>query len=311
MGSEGGGAAPVVRRARGKVNLTLRVVGRRPPGEVFAGYHELDSLVVFADFGDQLEVRPAAGLTLAVEGTFATALARTALQDNLVLRAAQALRAAQGVKDGAAIRLRKELPVASGLGGGSADAAAAFAALAELWNLPCDAKALAALGLELGADLPICLAGRPALVGGIGAELRAAPAIPAGLWLVLANPGVPLATAAVFARRGGNFSSPYAWPGAFATLEGLAQAIAEAGNDLEDPARALAPLVGDLLEALRRQSGAVVAGMSGSGASCFALFGSEVEARAAARDLTERQPGWWAVAAPLLTDRIGDEGIAI
>lgn len=311
MGFEGGGAAPVARRARGKVNLTLRVVGRRPPGEVFAGYHELDSLIVFADFGDRLEVRPAADLTLAIEGTFATALAGAALQDNLVLRAAQALRAAQGVKDGAEIRLRKELPVASGLGGGSADAAAALWALVELWNLPCDAKALAALGLELGADLPICLAGRPALVGGIGEKLRAAPAIPAGLWLVLANPGVPLATAAVFARRSGNFSSPYAWPSAFATLEGLAHAIAEAGNDLEGSARALAPLVGDLLKVLRRQLGAAVAGMSGSGASCFALFGSEVEARAAVRDLTQRQPGWWAVAAALLTDRLGDEGIAI
>lgn len=311
MRSESVGAVPLVRRARGKVNLTLRVVGRRPPRSPFAGYHELDSLVVFVDFGDRLEIAPAAELSLAVEGPFAAALAETPPQDNLVLRAAEALRTAQGVSGGAAIRLRKELPVASGLGGGSSDAAAALSALVELWSLPQDREALVALSLALGADLPVCLFGRPALVGGIGEKLRAAPAIPAGLWLVLANPGVPLATAAVFARRGGEFSLPYAWPDTFATLQGLGAAIAEAGNDLEVPARALEPLVGKLLEALQQQHGVAAAGMSGSGASCFALFGSEAEARAAARDLAKRNPGWWAVAAALSTERFDDEARAV
>lgn len=311
MRSADEGVAPLVRLARCKVNLTLRVVGRRPPGSLFAGYHELDSLVVFADFGDRLEVASAADLSLAVDGPFAATLAGMPPQSNLVLRAAEALRTAYGISGGAAIKLHKELPVASGLGGGSADAAAALLALVELWNLPRDREALIALGLALGADLPVCLAGGPALVGGIGERLRAAPTIPMGLWLVLANPGVPLETAAVFARRSGDFSLPHAWPPAFANLQGLASAIKEAGNDLEAPARTLEPLVGELLEALRQQRGVAAAGMSGSGASCFALFGGEAEARSAARDLTKRNRSWWVVPAALSTDRFDVEARAV
>lgn len=178
--------------ARAKVNLSLRIAGRRPDG-----YHELESLVVFPDTGDRLTVDLAADLTLDVEGPFADGL--TGEADNLVLRAARALRAETGSNKGAWITLDKWLPVASGIGGGSADAAAALNLLNELWEAGLDHEALARIALELGADVPVCLDAAPAFMTGIGERVARLPALP-DFVLLLVNPGVAVPTGKVFAR---------------------------------------------------------------------------------------------------------------
>src|SRR6266851_2033656 len=170
--------------APAKLNLYLHVVGRRPDG-----YHELDSLVAFADIADTVTAEPADELTLAIDGPFAAALAGAA--DNLVLRAARLLAAQCRVTAGAALRLTKRLPIASGVGGGSSDAAAALRALQSLWNVSLGRRELAALAARLGADVPVCVLGRPAWLGGIGDRLEVAPALPP-VAVVLANPGTPL-----------------------------------------------------------------------------------------------------------------------
>jgi 4-diphosphocytidyl-2-C-methyl-D-erythritol kinase len=269
--------------AAAKVNLCLHVVGQRADG-----YHLLDSLVAFAGVGDRVTVAPAAGLTLAVEGPQGAALG--AGEDNLVLRAARAF----GPGRGAEMRLFKHLPVASGIGGGSADAAAALRALAELWGLPLPD---AATVLGLGADVPVCLHGRAVRMGGVGEVLGPVPPLPAA-WIVLANPGVQVATPAVFAalKRKDNPGLPEV--PAFADLGTLAKWLMLQRNDLEAPALVLAPVIARVLEALAAQPGARVARMSGSGATCFALFARQAEAAAAAAALA--RPGWWTAAAPLL-----------
>jgi 4-diphosphocytidyl-2-C-methyl-D-erythritol kinase len=274
--------------APAKVNLTLRVTGRRPDG-----YHLLDSLVVFAGVGDRLTVAPGEELSLAITGPFGAGLA--AEPDNLVLRAARGLAAAAGVVPRGAITLEKTLPVASGIGGGSADAAAALRLLAAFWGVSLPAGALAALALGLGADVPVCLARRPVRMAGIGEALTPVPALPP-LGMVLVNPGVACATAAIFRARaaaGLGFSAPDAVPpaGRFATPESLAAALGESGNDLEAPAITVAPAIAAVLAALRAQPGCLLARMSGSGATCFGLFPDAALASRAARVLPEA--GWW------------------
>ena len=272
--------------APAKVNLTLHVTGRRADG-----YHLLDSLVVFAGVGDRLRLRPAEGLSLALEGPFANGV--PAGCDNLVLRAARAL----GPGVGAALVLDKRLPPASGLGGGSGDAAAAMRLLARHRGLPAPEPMA---GLELGADVPVCLAGRPARMSGIGERLGPCPALPPA-WLVLVNPGVETPTGAVFAaleRRDGP-PMPEVLPD-WADTAALAAWLAGMRNDLEPPARALFPVIGSVLEALKGQAGCLLARMSGSGATCFGLFGSAAAAAEAARRLGAAQPGWWVADAPIL-----------
>ncbi|MGE0714386.1 MAG: 4-(cytidine 5'-diphospho)-2-C-methyl-D-erythritol kinase [Alphaproteobacteria bacterium] len=264
-------------RAPAKVNLTLRVVGRRADG-----YHLLDSVVTFADFGDTVTVGPADGLSLTVSGPFAAAVPADA--GNLVVRAAEGLRAAAGVAAGAAIHLVKRVPVAAGLGGGSSDAAAAIRALRRLWRIApaFDAGPVAA---ALGADVPMCLAGVPARIGGIGeivTPLSGMPDLPA----VLVNPGVPLATPDVFRARTGAFSDA-------ARGADIAGDIVRGANDLTDAARLLVPAIGAVLEALGATGGCRVARMSGSGATCFALYSDGAAALGAARALRRRRPGWW------------------
>ncbi|MBV9757549.1 MAG: 4-(cytidine 5'-diphospho)-2-C-methyl-D-erythritol kinase, partial [Alphaproteobacteria bacterium] len=194
--------------APAKVNLYLHAVGRRPDG-----YHLLDSVAVFAGIGDELRGDDAGELSLRIAGDHAAALQSDA--DNLVLRAAHALAAAAGRPARARLVLEKRLPVAAGIGGGSADAAATLRLLVRLWEAPQPAGALAAIGAGLGADVPVCLASRPARLSGIGERLEPAPALPP-FGLVLANPGVPLATAAVFRARTGPFSAPPALPAGWA-----------------------------------------------------------------------------------------------
>ncbi|HEX3983265.1 MAG TPA: 4-(cytidine 5'-diphospho)-2-C-methyl-D-erythritol kinase [Acidisoma sp.] len=273
--------------APAKVNLTLRVTGRRVDG-----YHLLDSLVVFADVGDRLSVAPAAGLSLTVAGPFGNALGVEA--DNLVLRAARRLAEAAGVTPDAALRLEKNLPLASGIGGGSADAAAALRLLSAFWGVTLPPDEMNAIALELGADVPVCLARRPVRMAGIGERLSSVPALPP-MGLVLANPGLPCPTAAIFRVRAAaetGFSPADAVPEAGChTAAELAAALAASGNDLEAPAIGVTPAIAEVLAALRRAPGSLLARMSGSGATCFALFPNAAAATAAAGGLT--RAGWW------------------
>lgn len=262
------------------MNLALHVLGRRADG-----YHVLDSLVVFAQVGDALRAEPAEALSLTVTGPFAAAL--TGEGENLVLRAARALAAARGIAAGARLTLDKRLPVASGIGGGSADAAAALRLLARLWRVP---LAPAELALTLGADVPVCLAGRAARMGGIGDALAPAPRLPP-CGLVLVNPGVAVATPAVFRARGGAFSQPLDLPAGWTDAASMAADLTRLGNDLEAPALALQPAIGHVLAALRSLPGALLTRMSGSGATCFALFASAEAARKAAARVA--RPDWW------------------
>jgi len=267
--------------APAKVNLYLHVTGRRADG-----YHLLDSLAVFPAVGDRLRAAPAEALSLTVAGEFGAALAGEA--DNLVLRAARALGGTQGAR----IVLEKHLPVASGIGGGSADAAAALRLLCRLWGRPPAATsiALAPIALALGADVPVCLASRPARMGGVGEVLGGAPGLPpAGM--VLVNPGVSLATAEVFYARTGGFSAPAELPALWPDAAVMAGDLARLRNDLEPPAVALRPVVGTVLAALAAVPGCLLARMSGSGATCFGLFPDAATAGAAARALA--RPGWW------------------
>ncbi|MBK1662455.1 4-(cytidine 5'-diphospho)-2-C-methyl-D-erythritol kinase, partial [Paracraurococcus ruber] len=209
--------------APAKVNLYLHVTGRREDG-----YHLLDSLAVFGPVADALRVAPADDLALALEGPFGATLA--AEPDNLVLRAARALAAAAGVPARAAMVLTKRLPVASGIGGGSADAAAALRGLDRLWGLGLGEARLAAIAAPLGADIPVCVASRPARMQGVGEALSAAPALPP-CGLLLANPGVALPTPAVFKARAGGFTPPAALPAAWPDAAAMARALAVLRND--------------------------------------------------------------------------------
>ncbi|WP_019015992.1 4-(cytidine 5'-diphospho)-2-C-methyl-D-erythritol kinase [Elioraea tepidiphila] len=277
----------VTEAAHAKVNLFLHVLDRRPDG-----YHTLDSLVVFAAPADTLRAEPDETMSLAVDGPFAGALAGA---DNLVLRAARALAAATGSTRGARLTLTKALPVASGIGGGSADAAAALRALDRLWGLGLGAHRLAALGAGLGADVPVCVHGQPARIGGIGERIAAAPRLPR-FGLLLANPGVALATATVFAARRGGFDAPAVLPGSWPDAATMARDLARSRNALEPAAIALCPPIATVLDALSALPGARLARMSGSGATCFALFDDDAAASDAARVLRAAQPGWWIAA---------------
>jgi 4-diphosphocytidyl-2-C-methyl-D-erythritol kinase len=275
--------------APAKLNLYLHVVARRPDG-----YHALDSLAVFLDIGDEIAVRPATKLALAVKGPFA---AQTpAGPDNLALRAARALAAAAGVPAAAAITLTKNLPVAAGLGGGSADAAAALAALDRLWKTGIPEAALDRLALGLGADVPLCRRRRPQQIAGIGEVLSDAPALPP-FHVVLVNPGTPLATAAVFAALEPRFSAAAPFERPPADVRDLARMLAARRNDLAVPARRLAPVLDEVLAALAARPDCLLARLSGSGATCFGIFAAQSAAKAAAKAIASQHPAWWVAAA--------------
>lgn len=286
------GEAPGALRlaAPAKVNLYLHVTGRRADG-----YHLLDSLIVFTALSDQLELRPADGISLAVEGAFAGNAGP--LDDNLVLRAARALAEAAKVDKGMAGWLVKNIPTAAGLGGGSADAAAVLQGLIRLWDIPRGTVDLPSLALELGADIPVCLAAGPSFVGGAGEQIEAAPALPeAGLLLV--NPGVALATPSVFAGRRGGFSPPGRFSQSPHSAKVLAALLGERDNDLTEAAIRLAPVIADVLVALESTPGCHLARMTGSGATCFGLFDNEAAAANATGSL--QRDGWWIEATRIL-----------
>ena len=282
------GAAAVEVTARAKLNLYLHLLGRRADG-----YHAIDSLVAFAAFGDRLSFTPGTELKLDVDGAFAEAL--PADHDNLVLRAAALLRTRYGITRGASIRLEKRIPVAAGLGGGSADAAATLQGLVRLWQLRPDPDELAAIALQLGADVPVCLVGRAAFVGGIGENIEPVQSLPE-LGVVLVNPGVPLSTKAVFMSREGRFSLAARWGEPVRGTEQLVQLLAQRHNDLTRPALVMAPVIGEILTALSAYPEVLLARMSGSGATCYGLTGTRAEAEAAAGKLRAERPGWWVMA---------------
>ena len=266
--------------APAKVNLTLHVTGRRQDG-----YHLLDSLVVFAGVGDRVSVTTGEGFS--VTGPQAAVLPPS--DDNLCLRAARAM------GGGVAITLDKVLPVASGIGGGSADAAATLRALARMGRALPDAETV----LKLGADVPVCLSGHAVRMTGVGEGL-APVSVPPG-WMVLVNPCVAVSTPSVFRalERRENPPMPTPLP-PLPDMAALVAFVASQRNDLEAPAIALAPVIADVKAALVAQDGCLLARMSGSGATCFGLFAGQAPAEAAARAIRAAQPGWWAAAAPIM-----------
>jgi len=266
--------------APAKVNLYLHVTGKRADG-----YHLLDSLIVFAGAGDYVEAQGAGELSLTITGPMGHTL--EADDGNLVLKAARALAKAGNVPAYAALTLEKNLPVASGIGGGSADAAAALRVLSKLWNLKIPLEPIA---LSLGADVPVCLARKTRRMSGIGDILANGPAMP-DMGLVLINPGIPVPTKEVFAARRGPFSPVVNPPVAWRETRFLVSDIADHKNDLQAPAIARVPEIAAVLETLRDDKKCLLARMSGSGATCFGLYENPAAAAMAAH--TIRHPNWW------------------
>lgn len=282
--------AALVETAPAKINLTLHVAGRRADG-----YHLLESLVAFADVADTLTLEPASVLELAVTGP--TAPAAGALEKNLVLVAARALvRRRPGLRVGA-FALTKRLPAAAGIGGGSADAAAALRLLCTLNDISTEAEDVVAAARETGADVPVCLAGRARMMRGAG-ELLGPDVFMLSVPAVLVNPGIGLSTARVFAELGlvpgtmtGHAVHPDVPPRA--SLDDLFGFLAACRNDLEQAASNLVAEVGDGLAQLRRQNGCRLARMSGSGPTCYGLFDNQSAMISAVRALRQARPGWW------------------
>lgn len=283
-----GETARASRRAPAKVNLALHVTGRREDG-----FHELSSLAVFAELGDVLHVAPSDTLSLRVEGPMAEGVPDD--ESNLVLQAAFLLARAREVATGAALSLDKRLPRGGGIGGGSADAAAALALLSDHWGV---APVGVAEALTLGADVPVCMAGpAPQVMSGKGETLRPAGPLPA-MWIVLANPGVVVPTGAVFARLDGRFGAALPPVHSGAGFAAFIAWLADQRNDLEAPAQEIAPAIAALRDEMAGQAGCALARMSGSGSTVFGLFADETPAQEAARALQAR--GHWAAAARVL-----------
>jgi 4-diphosphocytidyl-2-C-methyl-D-erythritol kinase len=285
-------SAPLRLDAPAKINLYLHVLGKRPDG-----YHELDSLIVFAGVGDALMFEPGGFLELDIDGPFAAEL--RADDDNLVMKAARMLADEAEIEPRARITLTKNLPVASGIGGGSADAAATLKGLCELWRLSPPPALLNAMAKTLGADVPVCLESRSAYIGGVGEVVEPAPGLPAA-HLVLVNPLVAVPTPQVFAARQGTFSKADRLDGMPDTVETLAQALQSRRNDLTGAAIKTARVIGDVLSALEALDDVLFTRLSGSGATCFALFAEEAQATKAADTLRQDHPDWWIAAAPIL-----------
>ncbi|WFU79465.1 4-(cytidine 5'-diphospho)-2-C-methyl-D-erythritol kinase [Bradyrhizobium sp. CIAT3101] len=290
----------LVEEGRAKVNLSLRVVGRRADG-----YHDLESVVAFADCADRLTLEPGGELRLATTGPLAAACGETS--DNLVFKAAKLLAdAVPNLKLGA-FALDKVLPVAAGIGGGSADAAAALRLLARLNDLPLDDPRLQQVALATGADVPVCLFSRACDMTGVGEQLLplALPSMPC----VMVNPRVPVATKDVFRelglRNGELLVGPTdvleapAWPEQGGSISDWVEVLETVANDLEAPALRIEPVIGDVLGALRSSAGVKLARMSGSGATCFAIYGAANDAHAAAEKIRRDHPGWWVHAGTL------------
>ncbi|WP_426440924.1 4-(cytidine 5'-diphospho)-2-C-methyl-D-erythritol kinase [Bradyrhizobium genosp. P] len=291
----------LVEEGRAKVNLTLKVVGRRVDG-----FHDLESVVAFADCADRLTLEPGSDLALTMEGPLADACGDTS--DNLVLKAARLLGERVADLKVGHFTLEKVLPVAAGIGGGSADAAAALRLLARLNELSLDDARIMEVALQTGADVPVCVASHACDMSGVGEDLLSLdlPKMPC----VLVNPRVPVATRDVFNALGLRhgelligatdivMQTP-SWPDASCAIDDWIEALARGSNDLERPAARIEPVISAVLTALREASGVRLARMSGSGATCFAIFADDTAARAAGEKLRAEHPGWWVHAGTL------------
>lgn len=278
-------------RAPAKINLALHVTGQRPDG-----YHLIESLVTFADAGDEISIEPSDRDRLTFSGPFGGRLAAD-FGTNLVIRALDAIRtAAQGRRcPPVAIHLEKNLPLASGIGGGSADAAATLKGLNEFWGLGLTEDALMRIGLPLGADVPMCVFGKPLIARGIGEIIEPVnlPELP----MVLVNPGVGVSTPEIFKalvkkENGGFPLSRPALRNGTSDIPDFVEFLLSTRNDLEPPARAMQPVIGEVLAALE-QSGALFARMSGSGATWFGIYEDQTEAQCARTEIQFRHPYWW------------------
>ncbi len=277
-------------RAPAKINLTLHIEGRRPDG-----YHELQSLVAFAGAGDFLTFSPGGEFSLSLDGP--TAVAAGEGGDNLVAKAERAFFAEwPGLRSGA-FHLTKRLPVAAGIGGGSSDAAAALRLLAQANGISPENPVLFEIARKCGADVPVCLAPRGKMMSGIGEKLGPALGLPP-LFAVLVNPRQPVETRAVFAKLGLEPGEDYSFGPhpAFSDnmdFESFVRVLKKGRNDMEDAACVLAPIIGHVLAVLAGARGCRLARMSGSGATCFALFETCRQAGAAARAISRGHPEWW------------------
>jgi len=291
---------PLIEDGRAKVNLTLRVVGRRVDG-----YHDLESVVAFADCADRLSLTPGSKLNLRTTGPLAQACGETT--DNLVFKAAQLLGERVPDLQPGEFVLDKVLPVAAGIGGGSADAAAALRLLAQANGLAIDDLRLIEVAKLTGADVPVCLASRPCVMTGVGETLLplSLPKLPC----VMVNPRIPVATKDVFGALGlrngellvgaSDVMRAAAWPEDGASVEDWVEALAAGSNDLEAPATRIQPVIGEVLAALSATNGAWLVRMSGSGATCFAIFENTPEAQRAAQKIQRDHPRWWVHAGTL------------
>lgn len=283
--------------ASAKINLGLSVIGKRSDG-----YHALESLVTFAGIGDRVDVAPASGLTLAYEGAFAGAL-QASLGDgeeDLVLRAARAFHEAADPRAGAALTLRKSLPLGAGLGGGSADAAACLRLLNRFWELNWPVRDLVDFGARIGSDVPACLLNAPCWMTGRGERVQKLSEFP-GSFCVLVHPGRHLSTAEMF--RGLNRpeikSVPASGPPVVRNYEALVTHVRDTGNDLVQPAMAQVPMLRAILDALR-DAGADIASMTGSGSACFGLFKTSEAVERAGGRMKDLHPEFWTVSTRLL-----------
>lgn len=290
----------LIENGRAKVNLTLRVIGRRTDG-----YHDIESVVAFADCADHLTLTPGSELDLTTSGPLAQACGATL--DNLIIKAAHLLRERVPDLKVGSFTLDKVLPVAAGIGGGSADAAAALRLLARLNDLALDDQRLHEVALATGADVPVCLASRPCDMTGVGESLLplSLPIMPC----VMVNPRVPVATRDVFNALGlrngellvgaTDVFRGTAWPEAGASVEDWVEVLAASSNDLEGPAARTQPIIGDVISALSASNGAWLTRMSGSGATCFAIYENTADAGRAAEKIRHDHPEWWVHAGTL------------
>ena len=280
----------IYKQAPAKVNLNLLITGKRADG-----YHLLSSFFAFTELGDELCFEQGGeqeGISLVIKGLFAEGL--EANENNSVIRAAKGLWQLIGSKRGAKITLIKNLPVAAGIGGGTADAAAAISGLCELWEENPKKEDLFSLALRIGADVPSSLYGKNALVSGIGEELSPAPKIGSEVYVVLVNPKVTVSTKDIFKTFSGKeFSSAFTFRKEYATAADLAEDLSKTTNDLYTPAVQLQPVIGEVLSLLRRDERCLFAAMSGSGATCFGLYEDKNAAESAALEIAKAQPSWW------------------
>jgi 4-diphosphocytidyl-2-C-methyl-D-erythritol kinase len=274
--------------APAKINLFLHVGARRADG-----YHALQSLVAFTQAGDELSFAPDRELRLEIAGPFGKGL--SAGEDNLIVKAARALAAQSGVTRGAHILLTKNLPVASGIGGGSADAAAALRGLTQLWDLKLPPVSLCKIAETLGSDVPVCVSSRAQWMEGRGEKVTALAALP-DLPVLLVNPGVAVPTGKVFGALKDCRGVELPLPPPFAKVAELIAYLKTTANDLEAPARQIAPVIAEVLDLMAAQKGVLLARMSGSGATCFALLETDAAAQEAAYAVTAAHPQWWSVA---------------